>query len=135
MPISRKLLLAFLLASVLPLAIAAFIIAESQRTNISRYMGTRFQLDVERGARALGTYVRHESSNFRFAAVALAHGVSDPGDASIVLSEMRQLFPLLARLVLIDEHRVIRAGGWPAAEWPVRGNAGHSRAGRTTRFA
>ena len=109
MPISRKLLLAFLLASVLPLAIAAFIIAESQRTNISRYMGTRFQLDVERGARALGTYVRHESSNFRFAAVALAHGVSDPGDASIVLSEMRQLFPLLARLVLIDEHRVIRA--------------------------
>ena len=109
MKISKKLLLALLLASVLPLTIAALVIAQSQRTNITRYMGTRFQLDVERGGRASGAYVGTESSNFRTIAVALAHGAQSEADASNILAEMQPLYPMISQLVLIDARRVVRA--------------------------
>jgi signal transduction histidine kinase/DNA-binding response OmpR family regulator len=109
MRISKKLLLALLLASVLPLMIAALVIAQSQRNNYMRYMGVRFQLDVERGGRAAGAKIGTQSAYFRGMAVALAKAAENEADVSAILAEMGPLYPSINQLRLIDAERVVRA--------------------------
>lgn len=109
---SRKLLLAFVLVSVIPLLFAAALVSQGMKITVANYTAARLQTDIGLGVKSMSLYIEENIRDFQAVGLAMKTVGTDPQRQRELLSALHQHYPALVTLQLMDASgRIVASTG------------------------